>query len=148
MDVDRLREADRALLLEALSDPDPKTRHRACRLLDHHELDGTVAQRMVMALKDPNRKVRNAALHTLGCEACKPDGTDCFPIDVVGIQVEMLRTDPSLRVRRSAASGLMFQHPMEARVRRAFRRVLRDEVDPELRRKAERAIARTSQAAA
>jgi hypothetical protein len=36
---------------------------------------------------------------------------------------------------------MMWQRPMEPRVRRAFRRVLRDETDPELRSKAERALA-------
>jgi HEAT repeat protein len=134
--------ADKTRLLEAVSDPDPKVRHRACRLLDHHELDAEVAHRMVMAMNDPNRKVRNAALHALGCEGCKPAGSENFPIDVVGLQIRSLRSDPSLRVRRSAASALMFQNPMEPRVRRAFHRVLRDETDPELRAKATRAVSR------
>ncbi|HVX47110.1 MAG TPA: HEAT repeat domain-containing protein [Mycobacteriales bacterium] len=137
-----LDSADKAHLLDAVSHPDPKVRHYACRLLDHHELDADVAHRMVMAMSDPNRKVRNAALHTLGCEGCKPAGAENFPVDVIGLQVRSLRSDASLRVRRSAASSLMFQNPMEARVRRAFHRVLRDETDPELRAKAARAVAR------
>lgn len=134
--------ADRARLIEAVSDPDPRVRFWACRLLDHHELDHTVATRMLAAMSDKNKKVRAAALHTLGCDVCKPDGSESFPIDVVGVAVEALQTDGSLRVRRSAAAALMWQHPMERRVRRVFCRVLRDESDPELRSKAERALAR------
>jgi hypothetical protein len=64
-----------------------------------------------------------------------------FPVDVAGVTVDVLRNDRSLRVRRSAAAAMMWQRPMEPRVRRAFHRVLRDETDPELRSKAERALA-------
>lgn len=132
---------DRTALLDAVSDPDPAVRFWACRLLDHHELDYVIATRMLSALNDPNKKVRWAALHTLGCEACKPDDSESWSVDVVGINVDRLRNDRSLRVRRAAAAGLMFQRPMERRVRRAFGQVLRDESDPELRGKAERALA-------
>lgn len=132
--------ADRARLLEAVSDPDPAVRFWACRLLDHHELDLAVAARMVAAMSDPNKKVRHAALHTLACEACKPADGDCIPIDVIGIVLHTLRTDRSLRVRRAAAAAVMWQNPMERRVRRAFGRVLRDETDPELRSKAQRVL--------
>ncbi|HEY2174247.1 MAG TPA: HEAT repeat domain-containing protein [Mycobacteriales bacterium] len=93
--------ADKATLIDAVSDPDPAVRFRACRLLDHHELDRSVATRMLAALQDPNKKVRHAALHTLGCEPCKPDGGECFPVDVAGVTVDVLRNDRSLRVRRS-----------------------------------------------
>lgn len=136
------RHADKNTLLEAVSDPDPAVRYWACRLLDHHELDLVVAQRMLAAMNDKNKKVRAAALHTLACEACKPEGSECFPIDVVGVALEALRTDRSLRVRRSAAGTVMWQTPLEPRVRRAFHRVLRDETDRVLRSKAERALAR------
>ena len=132
--------ADGTALLEAVSDPDPAVRFRACRLLDHHELDRSVATRMLAALQDQNKKVRHAALHTLVCEPCKPEGGECFPIDVAGVTVEALRDDRSLRVRRAAAAAMMWQRPMQPRVRRAFHRVLRDESDPELRSKAERAL--------
>lgn len=135
------RRADQASLLEAVSHPDPAARFWACRLLDHHELDYAVATRMLAALNDPNKKVRWAALHTLGCEACKPEDSECFPVDVVAVHLDRLANDRSLRVRRAAAAGLMFQRPMERRVRRAFGRVLRDDTDPELRHKAERALA-------
>jgi HEAT repeat protein len=137
--------ADRARLIEAVSDPDPRVRFWACRLLDHHELDNTVATRMLAAMTDKNKKVRAAALHTLGCEVCKPDGSESFPVDVVGVGVDALQNDRSLRVRRSAAAMLMWQHPMERRVRRAFSRVLRDESDPELLSKATRALGRDDQ---
>lgn len=133
--------ADRNGLLEAVSDPDPAVRYWACRLLDHHDLDRTVATRMLAAMSDPNKKVRAAALHTLGCEACKPEGGETFSIDIVGVLLDSIRNDRSLRVRRSAAAGLMWKHPMERRVRRAFHRVLRDETDPEMVSKAERALA-------
>jgi hypothetical protein len=136
-----LASADRATLLDAVSDPDPKVRYWACRHLDHHELDRTVATRMLAALSDPNKKVRAAALHTLSCEACKPDDTSSWRVDVVAVTLAALGSDPSLRVRRSAAAALMWRWPLERRVRRAFHRVLRDETDPELRSKAERALA-------
>jgi HEAT repeat protein len=136
--------ADRAALLRGVSDPDPAIRFWACRLLDHHELDAEVANRMLAAMTDPNKKVRHAALHTLMCEACKPDDGTCAPIDVVGVAIGAMRADRSLRVRRAAAAALMWQKPMERRVRRAFSRVLRDETDPEVRNKAERALAYAS----
>lgn len=139
--MDDMAHAETATLLRAVSDPDPAVRRRACRLLDHHRLDQAVAARMLAAVKDTNKNVRRAALHTLTCEACKPDDDDCFPVDVVGVAIDVLRTDPSVRVRRSAAAFVMWQRPMERRVRRAFGRVLRDETDPELRSKAERALA-------
>jgi len=132
--------ADRPALLQAVSHPDPAMRYWACRLLDHHELDDAVATRMLAALSDKNKKVRQAALHTLGCEACKPSDSESIPLDIVGISLEVMRSDRSLRVRRAAAAGLMWQHPMERRVRRAFHRMQRDESDPELLSKAERAI--------
>lgn len=72
---------DRAGLLRAVSDPDPGIRFWACRLLDHHELDAELAHRMVAALGDPNKKVRAAALHTLACAVCRPNGSECFPVD-------------------------------------------------------------------
>lgn len=137
---DRLAHLDRAALLDAVSDPDPAVRYWACRLLDHHELDSTVAHRMLAALDDRNKKVRQAALHTLACEACKPEDSACFAIDVVGVVLEKLRDDRSLRVRRAAAASVMWKNPTEPRILRAFRRVLRDETDPELRSKAEKAI--------
>ncbi len=115
-------------------------RYWACRLLDHHELDATVANRMLAAVEDRNKKVRAAALHTLACEACKPEDSACFPIDVVGVVLERLRDDRSLRVRRAAAASVMWKNPLEPRILRAFRRVLRDETDPELRSKAEKAL--------
>lgn len=136
-----LASADRETLLGAVSDPDPNVRYWACRHLDHHELDRVVATRMLAALSDPNKKVRAAALHTLSCEACKPDDTSSWQLDVVAVTLQALRSDPSLRVRRSAAAALMWHWPLERRVRRAFHRVLRDEVDPEMRSKAERALA-------
>ncbi|GAA2757720.1 HEAT repeat domain-containing protein [Actinopolymorpha rutila] len=137
---DRLAQLDRAALLEAVSDPDPAVRYWACRLLDHHELDTTIANRMLAAVEDRNKKVRQAALHTLACEACKPDDSACFPIDVVGVVLGKLRGDRSLRVRRAAAGLMMWKNPMEPRILRAFRRVLRDETDPILRSKAEKAL--------
>jgi HEAT repeat protein len=140
---------NRAELLRAVSDPDAMVRLWACRLLDHHELDAEVANRMVAALSDPNKKVRAAALHTLACEACKPDGSECFPIDVVGVAIQAMRDDRSLRVRRAAAGTLMWRRgPMEPRTRRAFHRVLRDEIDPGLRGRAELALSRADRARA
>lgn len=132
---------DKHALLQAVSHSDPTIRYTACRTLDHHELDDAVVQRMAAALSDPNRKVRHAALHTLTCAACKPPQGFGNGLDVVGAVLQVLRTDRSLRVRRAAVGALMWQSPMELRVRRAFHRVLRDETDAGLRSRAERAIA-------
>jgi HEAT repeats len=128
-------------LREGLSHPDAVVRFWCCRILDHHPGDPLTQARLVAALSDPNRKVRHAALHTLVCAACKPDGCAWRQIDVVGLLVSALRTDPSLRVRRFAAGSLMHGRPSDRRTRRAFGRVLRDETDPVLRERAAFALA-------
>lgn len=58
------------------------------------------------ALHDPNRKVRAAAVHSLGCDHCKPEDACGTEVDVVGVAIQVLQSDPSGRVRRAAAGAL------------------------------------------
>ncbi|HET6864267.1 MAG TPA: hypothetical protein VFH80_00010 [Solirubrobacteraceae bacterium] len=81
---------------------DPRVRRRSCQLLDDLALtDETVAALEACAV-DPEPKVRRAALHTLSCEHCKPDGV-CLDQRMVA---ERAARDRSATVRRGIAMTL------------------------------------------
>ncbi|MGH7865914.1 MAG: HEAT repeat domain-containing protein [Candidatus Binataceae bacterium] len=121
--------ADAALasVREGLSHPDWHVRQVCAMLLDHH-WDAASLQRLVLTLEDPKRKVRRAAVHSLGCDRCKGGEN---PIDAVPLLEKRLREDKSIKVRRMAALTLAIQQP-NLRIARILRRVLRDETDPKL----------------
>ena len=55
-----------------------------------------------MCTADPDPRVRAAALHTLACAHCKPDGVCLDPRAIA----ERAAGDPSAKVRRGVAMGL------------------------------------------
>src|SRR5919198_61154 len=61
-------------LLRGLEHPSYRVRRGCLRVLDHTIIDDPTRLAVLKALDDPHRKVRSAALHVLGCEACKPEG--------------------------------------------------------------------------
>ena len=96
-------------LRDGLRHPHWRVRHMSCRLLDDLPLTVDILDELhVLATTDPNKRVRNQAWHALTCEPCKPEGTDlaCL-VDPLQAITEQL-ADRSLRVRRGAASGLLF----------------------------------------
>jgi hypothetical protein len=138
--IRRLREAGevaKPALFLGLGHPAWRVRHGCLRVLDHTIVDDETRRRVVTALGDPHRKVRIAAMHLLGCEACKPDGfCDLEGVDIDGIYLHMIETDPSLRVRRSAVARFMWgTQPLEGRVRSVMSAVLNTSPDQDLRRR-------------
>ena len=131
-------EAAKPALLAGLGHPAWRVRHGCLRVLDHSVVDDDTRRHVVRSLADPHRKVRMAAMHVLGCEVCKPEGfCGLEGVDVDGIYLELVRSDPSLRVRRTAVARFMWStEPLEDRVRSLMTEVMSSDTDPEMRRRA------------
>lgn len=73
-----------------------RVRRRCCQLLDDLTLTTGSVDGLVGCLDDPEPRVRQAALHSLSCVACKPDNCtlDMRPL------FERMIEDPSAAVRR------------------------------------------------
>lgn len=73
--LQQLPEAEqRNAALFGLTHDDWRVRRSSARLLDDLTLTDESITALSAALDDPNPKVRRAALHTLSCVHCKPDG--------------------------------------------------------------------------
>jgi len=129
-----------AAVREGLSHHDWHVRQLCAMLLDHH-WDEASLQRLVLTLDDPKRKVRRAAVHSLGCDRCKGGEN---PIDAVPLLEKRLREDKSIKVRRMAALTLAIQQP-SLRIARILRRALRDETDSKLQKSAKWGLHRYGQ---
>lgn len=92
----------RQVALEGLEHRDWRVRRRCARVLDDVILTDGSIRGLTRALADEHPKVRAAALHSLACEDCKPDGCT---IDAAEIGRVML-DDPSSEVRRHALGAL------------------------------------------
>jgi HEAT repeat protein len=122
-------------LLGALVDPYWRVRRACLRVLDHQPLTREIAERLIAMLEDPHRKVRDAALHTLACEGCKPEACEADLPDIVGVVIERALNDSSATVRRHAVGALV--HPAASskpRVREAIEQVFREETNPRVLR--------------
>jgi hypothetical protein len=91
-------------LLKGVEHPHPRTRFLAAQAMDHFA-DSRCAAPLRQLLRDPVPRVRWAALHSLSCEECKltPITTND---DLVELVIELVLSDPSIRVRRVAAYTL------------------------------------------
>ena len=124
-------------LLRGMRHPAWRVRHGCLRVLDHTIVDDPTRLAVLEALRDPHRKVRQAALHVLGCEVCKPEGyCGIDGVDIEAAYLDIARHDRSRRVRQSAISALMWRSALDARVVEAMREVLTTEADDDLRRRA------------
>ncbi len=136
--VDRLRAglpAVREAMLGAMTSPDWKVRASATAVLDHAEQDAVVEQALRDASRDPDARVRDSAFHSLSCGHCKPDG--CLADDSVDVLVDGLLHDPSVRVRRKIAGGMMWgQQGRRPPIVEAFREILATDTDLVLRDRA------------
>ena len=92
-------------MIAALSHPDWRVRRAGAIYADHHP-DAELLKRLRLTLHDPKAKVRMWAVHSLGCEPCKPGGN---PIDPVPALIQSLESDRAPRVRRMAAAMLSQQ---------------------------------------
>lgn len=136
--VDELRELlphARDAALAGLTHGDPHVRAACAAVLDHAVQDRHTEDALRLAARDVDARVRDSALHSLGCAHCKPDA--CVPSDVVALMIEALLHDPSVRIRRKIAGGLMHgQAGCGPDVRQAFTQVLDTESDRVLRERA------------
>jgi hypothetical protein len=92
----------RPLAITGTRHPSPKVRRRSCQLLDDLALTPETIDALEACTADPDPRVRAAALHTLACEHCKPDGV-CLDQRVIA---ERAAADRSATVRRGVAMGL------------------------------------------
>jgi HEAT repeat protein len=124
--------------LRGMAHPQPRVRRMCADFMDHQGTDQCVTALHDAAQNDPVPAVRRAAVHSLGCQRCKASP---LPVDTVAFLIERLFAETSIRVRREAVAGLMFQPPDE-RAAAALRTVLQQETDRELRRLAHYSLQR------
>jgi hypothetical protein len=79
-----------------------RVRRKCCRLLDDLVLTAESVAALTTRLDDEHPEVRQAALHSLTCEGCKPDACS---VDIRPLFERMLR-DSSRRVRDGVVSTL------------------------------------------
>jgi hypothetical protein len=94
----------RRVALRGLRHASWRVRRRCAQLLDDLTLTDETISALTAALRDSHPGVRQAALHSLICEHCKPDGC---ALDVAATAKSML-TDPSSEVRRQALGAFWF----------------------------------------
>jgi hypothetical protein len=92
----------RPLAIAGTRHANPKVRRRSCQLLDDLALTPESVTALEACTADPDPRVRGAALHTLACEHCKPDGV-CLDQRMIA---ERAANDRSAKVRRGVAMGL------------------------------------------
>ncbi|HVT65787.1 MAG TPA: hypothetical protein VHD81_11580 [Mycobacteriales bacterium] len=138
----RVKIVGRAPLAElhaaALRHPDPFVRRWCLFFLDHYANDESMAV-FAAALRDPIEFVRNAALHSLACEACKDEAL-CVA-DVVPGLLEVLRSDPSPELRLKAIPLLMRLASGDGLARQAVETSAEADPDPIVRSAAKDALA-------
>ena len=128
----------REIQLSAVRHPDPFVRRWCLFFLDHHANDESMPV-FADALRDPIDFVRNAALHSLACEACK-DGELCAA-DVVPGLLDVLDHDPSPELRLKAIPLLLRLAPSDGRARPGVEASAASDADPIVRQAAADALA-------
>jgi hypothetical protein len=91
-----------AVALRGASSDSWRVRRRSCQLLDDLSLTTQTQEALERCATDPHPRVRQAALHSLGCETCKPDGC---ALDMADVYRRALR-DPSAAVRKGVVGVL------------------------------------------
>ena len=134
--LDRAGPAAIDALIGGLAHANPRVRQWCAALLDHHA-DARCLPGLVRLLDDPVAAVRRHALHTLGCQPCKPAP---LAVDVVPLLLQRATDDPSVRVRRAAAHLLGCQPP-DSRAAAGLRVIAATTGDAKLRRNAQWALA-------
>lgn len=124
-------------LLLAIESNDPRTRFLAAQAMDHYA-DARCAEPLARCLRDPVPRVRWAAIHSIGCEACKLAPLPA-QVDLVATLVELAQADPSVRVRRVATYELGQVCP-DARAVSALEQIARETRDATILRNAQRAL--------
>jgi HEAT repeat protein len=122
----------------ALRHPDPFVRRWCLFYLDHYANDASMPV-FAEALRDPVDFVRNLALHSLACEACKSE--DLCVADVVPGLIDVLTHDPSPDLRIKAMPLLLRLSPSDPRARKAVEAAATTDRDLLVRRAAADALA-------
>jgi HEAT repeat protein len=126
----------RPLALAGLTHESWRVRRRCARLLDDLAFTDESLAALEACLDDPHPKVRGAAMHTLSCAHCKPDGC---ALDRRAI-FERMRTDPSAKVRSRIVNPLSWQL-LEPWSIDLLERIVAEDPSPQLRASAARALA-------
>jgi HEAT repeat protein len=105
--LERAGPAARDAVVRGLAHPHPRVRQWCAALLDHHA-DERSLPGLLRLLDDPVAAVRRHALHSVGCQPCKPAP---LPIDIVPLLLQRAAHDTSVRVRRAAVHLLGCQPP-------------------------------------
>ena len=92
-------------LVVGLESPEWRVRRSCCRILDDLDFTPESLRALEGALDDPDPRVRRAALHTLSCQHCKPNGC---ALEIQPLFERMAR-DPSRRVRQAVLNPLGYQ---------------------------------------
>jgi HEAT repeat protein len=116
-------------VVEGLGHGDWRVRRGCLVYLDHHG-DGPALERVVPLLRDPKSEVRLWAVHTLGCDRCKPGEN---PLDVDDLLIERALHDESIRVRRQTVCVLAWLRPPTPALSQLFQRILDTASDRKLR---------------
>jgi hypothetical protein len=140
--LDQAGSAARDAVVRGLTHPHPRVRQWCAALLDHHADEESVPE-LLRLLDDPVAAVRRHALHSLGCQPCKPAP---LRIDVVPLLCARARLDASVRVRR-AATHLLGCQPPDVRAVAVLRALAAGDADPKVRRIAHWALAQQTERA-
>jgi hypothetical protein len=127
-----------AVQTAALHHPDPWVRRDCLFFLDHYANDQSMSV-FARALRDPVEFVRNMALHSLSCKACKSE--ELCTADVAAGLVEVLEHDPSHELRIKSIQLLLQLSEREARVRASLEEASVHDSDPIVRQAALSALA-------
>lgn len=119
----------RPLARAGLDDPDWRVRRSCARLLDDLALTPASTAALERCLDDPHPLVRRAALHTLSCKHCKPDGCT---LDVRPI-FERMASDPNRRVRSAVLHPLTWAYDQESWAPELLRRFAERDPSAQLR---------------
>ena len=99
----------RPAALSGMDHPNWRVRRSCCRLLDDVSLTTESTAALEKRLGDPHPLVRRAALHTLSCKHCKPDGCT---LEIQPL-FERMACDPSRRVRSAVLHPLSWAYANE-----------------------------------
>jgi HEAT repeat protein len=131
--AERLRPA----ALAGLDHASWRVRRSCCRLLDDLDLTPESTAALERRLADEHPLVRRAALHTLSCVHCKPDGC---ALDV-GPLFERMASDPSWRVRSAVLNPLAWAYGEEPWTPGLLRRFADHDPSARLRQLAAKSLA-------
>jgi HEAT repeat protein len=137
-ELTRAGKAGMDAVIAGLSHPNARVRRGCAGFMDHQGTTESVAALAQVALQDPVPAVRRAAVHSYGCQRCKPAPVE---LDLVGLLVQSALQDPSMRVRKEAVSGLGMQPP-DDRAIAALQQIQREETDRALLKLAHFALKR------